>query len=323
MANFEDFYINADTLANATAVFTDQQMTTLAPDGYYSDGISNRYQTSAGLGPSVSCPECNVDCDTDVVFSLTEGSGSLRATVTTGNSPGAIRVVLNGVGSRPAGVNLLFGGNNYNYFSTALSSNYPTQVAAPNTSQTGYFWGVGGTAFCSSWDSGGSNPFSVFYYNPTLDVWYDSGTTTISSYANQLSSGITQYTAGTLVVYIPKATPGPASVDVQFDLPCGPGPLLTIGCPTTLQSIATSGTQNSHANACGSSISGLAYIGPVKSTTPGVLSIKDWIFSTSNASTFYPDGYYKAAGADLSGVDPANNGSFRVQDGVVTEIQTC
>tara|TARA_R110000823_G_scaffold294758_1_gene413710 strand:+ start:2201 stop:3169 length:969 start_codon:yes stop_codon:yes gene_type:complete len=322
MANFEDFYINADTLANATAVFTDQAMTTLAPDGYYSDGISNRYQTSAGLGPSVSCPECNVDCDRDVVFSLTEGSGSLRANVTTGNSPGAIRVVLNGVGSRPAGVNLVFGGINYNYFSTLLSSNYPTQVAAPNSFATGYFWGVGGTAFCGSWDSGGSNPFSIFYYNPTLDVWYNSGTTTVSSYSNQLTSGITQYKAGTLVVYIPKIAPGPASLDVQFDLPCGPGPLLTIGCPTTLQSIGTSGTQSSHINACGSSVVGAAYIGPVRSTTPGVLAKKDWIFTTSNASGFFPDGYYKAAGADLEGVS-TSFGSFRVQDGVVTEIQTC
>ena len=322
MANFEDFYINADTLANATAVFTDQQMTTLALDGYYSDGISNRYQTSAGLGPSVSCPECNVDCDRDVVFSLTEGSGSLRATVTTGNSPGAIRVVLKGVGSRPAGVNLVFGGINYNYFSTLLSSNYPTQVAAPNSFATGYFWGVGG-GYCSSWlFSGGSNPFSIFYYNPTLDVWYNSGTTTVSSYSNKLASGITEYTAGTLVVYIPKNAAGPQSLDVQFDVPCGSGPLLTIGCPTTLQSIGTSATQSSHANACGLSVIGASYIGPVRSTTPGVLAKKDWIFTTSTASSFLPDGYYKATGATLEGVSTAF-GSFRVQDGVVTEIQTC
>ena len=110
MANFEDFYINADTLANATAVFVNQQMTILADDGYYSDGISNRYQTSTGLGPTMACPECNIDCDTDVIFSLTESSGSLRATVTTGNSPGAIKVRVRGVSSRPVGVDLIFGG---------------------------------------------------------------------------------------------------------------------------------------------------------------------------------------------------------------------
>tara|TARA_R100001369_G_scaffold90985_1_gene130972 strand:+ start:5574 stop:6545 length:972 start_codon:yes stop_codon:yes gene_type:complete len=323
MADFKDFYINSDTLANATAVFTDQQMITLAPDGYYSDGISNRYQTSSGLGPSVSCPECNIDCDRDVVFSLTESSGSLRATVTTGNNIGAIRVVLNGVGSRPAGVNLVFGGIYYNYFSTAIGSNYPTQVAAPISTETGYFSAIGGTANCGAWTNLGNNAFPIFYYNPNLDVWYNSGTTTVSSYTNQINPPIMQYTAGTLVVYIPKTTLGPASVDVQLDLPCGPGPLLTIGCPTTLQSITTSPIKTSHVLACGETASRSNYIGPVRSTTPGVLYIKDWIFEDSNGSSFLPNGYYKAAGASLNGVDPANDGSFRVEDGIVTEIQTC
>ena len=98
--------------------------------------------------------------------------------------------------------------------------------------------------------------------------------------------------------------------------------LIFLDCPTTLQSIGTSGTQSSHINACGSTVSGLAYIGPVASTISGVLAKKDWIFTTSSASAFFPDGYYKAEGTDLEGVSTAF-GSFRVQDGIVTEIQTC
>ena len=326
MANFEDFYINADTLANATAVFSDQQMTTLAVDGYYSDGISNRHQTSTGLGPTMTCPECDIDCDTDVIFSLTEGYGSLKATVTTGNSPGAIKVRVRGVSSKPVGVDLLSSGTSYNYFSSNLNNNYTSQIKTSNPNSKSYFWATGGVSSCSSWDDGQNYNFPIWYFNPTLDVWYDTGITTTTSYTNKLNTGITQYLAGDLIVYIPKTSPGPKILDVEFDIPCGTSgtvPTLTIDCPTTLQSIGTSGTQSSHINACGSSVTGAAYIGPVSSTIPGVLAIKDWIFSTSTASLFLPDGYYKATGADLEGVDPADDGSFRVQDGIVTEIQTC
>ena len=70
MADLIDFYINADTLANATAVFTDAQMTVLAPSGYYSDGTTTKYQSNiTGLGPSVDCPQCvATPCDEDIIL---------------------------------------------------------------------------------------------------------------------------------------------------------------------------------------------------------------------------------------------------------------
>ena len=101
------------------------------------------------------------------------------------------------------------------------------------------------------------------------------------------------------------------------------GPSLSVGCPTTLKNISTSSQQSNHTTACAqSSLGSTAYIGPVSSTTDNVLAIKDWVFSDANGSTKLANGYYKAAGANLDGVSAAN-GSFRVINGIVTEIQAC
>ena len=126
-------------------------------------------------------------------------------------------------------------------------------------------------------------------------------------------------------MYVPKNA-GPQSLEITFDVPCGTsgsGPTLSVGCPTTLESISTSVGHSSHSSACGLSISGAAYIGPVASTTPGVLAVKDWVFSDSKAFTKFPDGFYKADGTDLEGVSPTDEGTFEVVNGVVTQIQTC
>lgn len=333
MADLIDFYINADTLANATAVFTDAEMTALAPSGYYSDGTTTRYQSNiTGLGPSVDCPQCEATpCDEDIIFALPEAAaGRLQASIATGLNAGAIKVEINGVSNRPIGVDIAFGGVRYNSFSSNLATNYTNVIEAPNALLTSYFWATGGVAYCNNWANGTQpggyiNDFTIYYYNPTLGSWYNSGNSTIINTNNRLTTGISQYTAGKLITYVPKIA-GPQSLEIKFDVPCGPsgsGPTLSVGCPTTLQSISTSAVRSSHPSACGISISGAAYIGPVASMTPGVLAVKDWVFSDSNAFTKFPDGFYKASGADLEGVSPTAEGTFEIVNGIVTQIQTC
>ena len=53
MAKFGEYYIDGDNLGNATAVFSNEKMTTLAPEGYYSDGNITRYFNTTGKGPEL------------------------------------------------------------------------------------------------------------------------------------------------------------------------------------------------------------------------------------------------------------------------------
>ena len=58
MATSSTYYLNAPSLASATAVFTDSGLTTYAPNGYYSNGVISRQQISGVLSPAVTCPAC-------------------------------------------------------------------------------------------------------------------------------------------------------------------------------------------------------------------------------------------------------------------------
>ena len=52
-------FIDAPTLSEATAVYTDAALTTLATDGYYSDQNITRQQVNGLLGSAISCPDCS------------------------------------------------------------------------------------------------------------------------------------------------------------------------------------------------------------------------------------------------------------------------
>jgi hypothetical protein len=58
MATSATFYLNAPSLASATAVYSNASLTTLAADGYYSDGTIVRQQSSGSLLPQSTCPSC-------------------------------------------------------------------------------------------------------------------------------------------------------------------------------------------------------------------------------------------------------------------------
>jgi hypothetical protein len=58
MATSGTYYLDAASLALATAVYTDAGLTTLAPDGFYSDNSIVREQLLGVLQAQSSCPTC-------------------------------------------------------------------------------------------------------------------------------------------------------------------------------------------------------------------------------------------------------------------------
>jgi hypothetical protein len=58
MATSGTYYLNAPSLGSATSVFDDVNLTILASDGFYSDGIIAREQVSGVLLPQQTCPSC-------------------------------------------------------------------------------------------------------------------------------------------------------------------------------------------------------------------------------------------------------------------------
>lgn len=339
MGTFNTFYINASNLASASAVYTDEEMTTLAPSGYYSDGNVIRQQLSTPnaqgqilMGDvSNTCQSCTTSCSDEVVFSAPSdftGPSTLRGSVSFGSDTGAIKVEIRGVSTKPIGVDLNFNSVKYNGFASNAASTIQL-YEAPSPTVTSYFWtqSSGGTSNCSNWNS---TLISVakLHFNSASGLWEQVGNANVLV-NNKLATGFSSYNAGSLIRYIPKTTVANNYLDVEFVLPCGSsgsgvGPLLSVGCPQALTLITTTTVHSAgHSNACNDTTVNVSrYIGPVRSDTSGVLAVGDFIFNNSNASITTADGYYKAAGSALEGVT-TSFGSFRVENGLVTEMQNC
>lgn len=52
------YYIDAETLEEASAVYSDAELNTLAADGFYSDSNISREQLNGVLLPAVECETC-------------------------------------------------------------------------------------------------------------------------------------------------------------------------------------------------------------------------------------------------------------------------
>lgn len=60
MATAATIYLNNPSFTAATAIYSDVGLTTVAPDGWYSDGTNVRQQVSGVLQAAVVCEECGV-----------------------------------------------------------------------------------------------------------------------------------------------------------------------------------------------------------------------------------------------------------------------
>ena len=73
-ATLTEFYFDGLNLALSSCVFTDAALTTVAPQGWYSDGSVTRYLTVTGvngfLGVDTNCLSCNSDCEGQVVINI-------------------------------------------------------------------------------------------------------------------------------------------------------------------------------------------------------------------------------------------------------------
>ena len=84
----QPFYYDGLTFASAGNVYTDSNLTTGAPDGFYSLGGIVRVKTGGVLGPPQNCPSCAVPCGTGG-FAATGETGVYTVDFELGNTPGA------------------------------------------------------------------------------------------------------------------------------------------------------------------------------------------------------------------------------------------
>lgn len=307
MATSSSYYLNAPSLASATAVFTDANMTTCAPDGFYSDGLIVREMVGCILLPQQTCPSCVEPCP---ITGLTSGGqGYFVMDVDTGSGTGAIEVTFD-PGSGIFGLIGIYNGNIYTWVS---SENYG-YLASGSPAEPVYLGEF--TANCGIVPN---SPHSVdrFRWDGATGFTPVSGQEIVSVINSQVQT--TGTAPGLCHMVIPKTSATPTDLRLIVISLCASIGSFTIDatCPTSLPPFDSSGVNGNSNGACSDAIDQTYYVHYVNGAA-GTLGLYDMVFFDVNGQFALADGYYHAPGAC-----PSPYNWFRVVNGVIVLFGTC
>lgn len=286
MATQSTYYLDAPSFGSATVIYSDSALTTVAPDGFYSDGTISREQVSGTLLPQVSCPSCAVPCGGTI--NASGGEGVYYVDVELGSATGAVVVTFDPF-SVPDGVLATFNSITYN----GLSS--------PN-----HGWLQGSAGLPTYIGNSGSDCAIVANSPHTLSEFDYDGTSFVSLGTTKsvtVLSGQMQLTAtdpGNSVMVIPKTVGSPSVLSLEFIGPCsGTAFDLSVSCPALLDPFDSSVMAASSGAACLLSANQTYYVAHVTGSA-GVLGLYDLVFSDPNGEFKLAAGFYRttSAGAD-------------------------
>jgi len=300
------YYLDAPTLAQATAVYSDIDLTICAADGVYSDGSITRIQAGCVLGPAKFCPSCGTNCD-ESSYDNSGSVGVYRSTIDLGNDPGdigAIIITFN-VPKAPHGFKAVYDGITYNSFSSPVygymtaPSGLPVYMGDQDND-----CGITSSSFIANnydWDGG--------------SYVYDGTTSIISVLPSQ--ANLTVNGPGTCIMVIPKVNLNPSSLDITVESPCQSDFQVYVSCPTVLFPTYTSQVAPTDELVCEYDDNLIYYNYPVNGN--GVtLGLFDWVFIDPYGESVVGDGYYYAPT-----MLPGAYDWFLVQNGVIIQMGQC
>jgi len=319
-----NYYLDGTTFQNATKVYTDANLTTLAPNGWYSFGGKYRQQTGGFLLGEAVCPACDELCATNP---QSAGEGSFQFTsnnpgvyyikINTGTGVGLIRPYIQSLNNDFIGIQILHGGTLYNDWVNDEGYKSPgnsnpiwlgddTAGGLPAagttfTNQPTFTWD--GTQFVQ----GGNVGYTV---NSTTN--YNTGAALLNWCGNiNKNSNTSALQDVDVTIFLPPNIPG----GVNFRI--------TITCPQLLPAIPFNATRFANAvdacNAVGTSDS-VYFGGSINSVNSDLTQIQTngFVYTNQFASSGSPiAGYYKIN-------DTTSNGYMQVDgNGVVIALGTC
>lgn len=286
MATQATYYLDAPSLGSATVVYSNSTLTTVAPNGYYSDGVIVREQVSGVLLPQVICPSCSVSCNATISESGAQGIYYLS--VNLGNTTGAVVVEFNPQ-SVPDGIVAVFNSVTYNGVSSPSFGWLQGTAGLPTY--------IGNSANDCGIVSGSPYTLNEFGYDGT--DFYSFGTTqSVSVVAGQMD--LTAGNPGACIMVIPKTTASPSVLNISIIGACVSTIFdLNLSCPAPLTSFSSSTVNASSSAACSDTIDQTYYVAHVNGSG-GTLGLYDLVFSDSNGQFKLAAGFYQTndAGTD-------------------------
>jgi len=258
MAAIGTYYFDGTTLANATSVYTNASLTTLAPDGFYSDAGIVRQQVNGILLNAQTCNSCAVDCGSGVTAS-SNGNGFYTANVDLANSTGAVVVYGYWGTTIPDGLKLTFNSQVYNRFTCYLNHNGATiqdgtgtqvdYAGINNATDAFTYMGranadlIANSPYNNTPSGGCTNGDQLERYVLSGGNYVAQGTYT-NAIVNNNMLGVNPGTARAYTGVFPKTTLTPTNLLIEVSAPlCGTFFQWTAACPTALPSFQGSGVQ--------------------------------------------------------------------------------
>ena len=339
MAALGTYCFDGLNFSQASALFTDTGLTTLAADGYYSQGGIIRQQLNGVLLNAQPCGECLVPCGSGLSASVSD-NGTFSADVDVANTTGAIVMYFFMGSAIPDGVlatyntatyNRLTCEGNHNTFLIQDGSGVTVDYAGIGNQGTGTFTYVGNSNADLLADSpydgtpsgacaDGDQPEDYTY---TGSAYVAQGTfTSPTVVASQI--GVNPGTASRVfTMVVPKTTTTPTSINLTISAPlCGTLFRWEVDCPITLPSfqastfdISTTCRPNSLTyyfiqNATGTNV-------PFTVDTNTVPVVGNWVFTDANGSTYANDT------STLQYIIMNNTTAIGIRNGVVVSIVAC
>ena len=300
----QTYYLNAPSLASATAIFLDPSLTICAPDGIYSDGVITREQNACVLYPQVICPTCGIVCGQE--SPIIGGQGYYSVNINAGSTIGAIIIRFRPF-DKPTGIQALFNSTVYNKFSSSVFGSPSTTAGAPIY--------LGNQAN----DCGllANSPFTLNKYIYNGSTFIPTGSTqSVSILPGQM--GLTLGNPDKCVMVIPKTSASPTDLQINIIGPCENDSFnLRVDCPIKLPNFSS--TEQGALNVlCSMPIESLFFSAPVNGDGY-TLGLYDFVFVDENGVTPLPNGYYRCP-AHLT----SPNDTIKVDNGIIIDIlQNC
>jgi hypothetical protein len=330
MPNFGTYYINAISFNNATTIYTDATMSSVAPDGVYQFNGVHRTLTSGVLGSVFYCNTCCAGCSSTYLYPIPPAKNRYHEICSNIGEPVDVAIVVKfkftSVSPQylgyPLGLRAEFDGQ---FYQGVVSNRF------------GYLpdFYVGNNNVFSPADMQTHSPYSLdgWAWQPLSSTFVQ--TQTISTWITTSMVNVTLNNPDECYMLIPKTTLA-STVTAQIFSPHDPllsiggagGCDVTIDCPLALSSYGATDPEISSALACASASSGgypNKYFIMRVNSAGGAARLYDRLFedSAGGSPTGYtpiPAGYYGAP----SGYPAAASGWTRVDaDGVVQAVGVC
>tara|TARA_Y100000004_G_scaffold109374_1_gene122684 strand:+ start:5629 stop:6636 length:1008 start_codon:yes stop_codon:yes gene_type:complete len=331
--NSTQVYYSGSSFSLASQLYSDVNLTTVAPDGLYSfDGVY-RLLSGGVLGPPTLCTTCQLPCSGSLItggggVTLGDsGKGKYHMTIDVGSLQGAIIVRFNPA-VNPSKLTWTYDGVSASEYSSATYGYTQDLIGEQEDGANG-----GRTTCNGSLDdieisnNNGSSSHTFSGYKRIYDFQAGQFVPEISSSGSVVAANVGPYSAaevnlvngtpGYFMMVVPKPAASPSTLELVVEQPCGPSTWnIDVNCPVSLNSF----TAGVLAGGCGVYSTNIFTATPSTPTgiSPGpTIAVNDWAFVDADGVTPLPAGRYPVQiGATNYFVTVDTNG-------IVTNVVAC